>query len=69
MSWDDSGYDEDSMTVSCRHCGAEIYEDAVVCPVCNEYPSTVGRSSAPLWFVITALVLLAALVLTLVFRV
>lgn len=29
--------DGDDYTRPCPHCGAEIYDDADYCPVCNQY--------------------------------
>ena len=37
---DDDEYpdeDEVTLTVPCPACGAEVYEDAVRCPVCGDY--------------------------------
>ena len=59
--------DESSETVPCSECGAEIYEDAVRCPVCEAYvthPSSVW-SGRPLWWI--ALGLLGILAVIVVF--
>jgi len=53
---DDFEDDSPSETTTCPSCGAEVYEDAVVCPVCNEYVthrSFVFRGR-PLWYVLLA---------------
>ena len=44
--------DEATLTIECGTCGADVYEDAVVCPVCNEYVSHGGSAfrGRPLWF-------------------
>lgn len=36
-SWDDDADDEQSTTTDCVKCGCEIYDDAVMCPLCGEY--------------------------------
>ncbi|MDZ7618994.1 MAG: zinc ribbon domain-containing protein [Patescibacteria group bacterium] len=46
---------EDSDTATCPHCGAEVYEDAVQCPVCGNY---ITFSSGPLTGWPTGLLLL-----------
>ncbi len=67
-SWDDSTddlhdyeypdadpYDEDSTdTVTCPECGADVYEDADVCPVCGEFliPDTRPWSGKPTWWIV-----------------
>ena len=43
--------DDDSETVACPACGADVYEDSERCPACGEYitPNTsplAGRSAA-----------------------
>ena len=30
---------DDAELIACPHCGAEIYEDSVQCPICSEYVS------------------------------
>ncbi len=34
---DEPADDEFTDTVVCRHCGADVYEDADQCPVCGTY--------------------------------
>lgn len=60
--WDDDEFceddDDDSVElIACPHCSAEIYEDAVRCPVCGEYiiKSTSPMAGRPLWFVLLGL--------------
>ena len=78
-TWDPDGeelpfeedFDEDdaSETVECTLCGADVYEDALQCPICGEYvsrPSSRPFSSRPvLFYVAVTLTGLAALVLAL----
>ena len=52
---DYAGYDDDeSETIPCSECGAEIHEDAVQCPVCGHYVtrSTSPWDDKPVWWVI-----------------
>lgn len=46
--WDDVSSERDAEVdwISCPHCGAEIYEEAVECPVCQQY---VTRETRPAW--------------------
>ena len=45
MNWEDSDYDsfendeldDETDTVSCSHCGRDVYEDAIQCPHCENY--------------------------------
>lgn len=58
--WDapDDAFDDDlNQTVPCRQCGAEIYEDAVQCPVCGWYVTadTSPWSGRPAWWVVLGL--------------
>lgn len=69
FEWDESSdfddADDESDTVPCGACGAEVYEDALQCPICNEYLST-GRTRRPMWFyVAVAITGLAALIVAL----
>jgi hypothetical protein len=51
-------YDDDQTeTAPCPNCGAEIYEDAVACPVCGTYVTT-GSSiwtGRPAWWILLGL--------------
>lgn len=62
---DDEPYEadgDDGSTGPCPYCGADIYDDAVRCPVCERYLSDEERTTTnqSTWVVITALLLLAA---------
>jgi len=59
--------DEQSETVRCRGCGAEIYEDAVQCPACGDYVTADTRvwSGRPAWWIVLGLVGILAAVLAL----
>lgn len=61
---DDDEGDELAETVECPNCRREVYEFAEQCPRCGAYLSRedAPRSNHPRWIVITAVVLLAALV-------
>lgn len=57
--WDETEeeFDHESATVPCSHCGGEIFEDAIRCPICGEYITTDTRvwSGKPLWYILLAL--------------
>ena len=59
-SWDDDrGWDDDdeeSDVIECPACGAEIYEDAPQCPVCENYVVRESQSFSgkPVWYVALA---------------
>jgi hypothetical protein len=65
---EDDSDDGSSETVACPECGAEVYEDAVQCPVCGNYIMHQAGiwSGRPAWWIILALlgVLATVLVLT-----
>ena len=65
---DEDDFDDDStLTMPCSQCGAEIYEDAVRCPVCGGYvtSNTSIWSGRPTWWILMGLVGILALVLAL----
>lgn len=71
--WDDEEFPddpEDSGTIDCPSCGAEIYEEAPQCPVCGEY---VVRGSSGIWqgkspaYIVLAALGIAAVILSLIF--
>lgn len=50
--WTDDS-DDVADTLPCPNCGAQIYEDTEVCPVCGEYIShgSSAWSDKPAWWV------------------
>ena len=68
---DDEYLDEDSdeanCTVSCPECGAEVYEDAVRCPVCGNYITHHGHiwSGRPSWWILLGLLGIISAILVL----
>ena len=66
--FDDEFDDDSSLTVACPECGAEIYEDAVQCPVCGTYVTHgAGRawSGRPTWWIAVGLLGVLATILAL----
>ena len=61
-AWDDD--DDESAVSECPKCGADIYEDAVRCPLCGEYltRSTSAWSSKPLWWRLLGIAGIVALI-------
>lgn len=57
--------DDDTATVTCAACGAEIYEDAPQCPVCGEYV-TASRGThwegRPVWWIALGLLGIIAVI-------
>ena len=49
--------DDATATAVCPNCGAEIYEDAEYCPVCESYvtPDAGASSRRPLWWLLLGL--------------
>lgn len=74
---DDVDYDDGSdvddeyetETVTCSHCGAEVYEEAVACPVCGEYVgvNTHPFSDRPQWWITLGVLGVIATILSLMF--
>ncbi|MHB1037117.1 MAG: zinc-ribbon domain-containing protein [Pirellulales bacterium] len=66
----DDAFDEDDTTDTraCPQCGAEVYEDAVECPVCGSYItfSTHAWSGRPGWWIALGIAGIIALILVLV---
>lgn len=59
--WDDDhgDWDDDvSETITCKHCGRDVYEDAPQCPGCGAYVtrSTSPFAGKPTWYVVLAVV-------------
>ncbi len=57
-TWDE----EDTDTVTCPACGADIYEDSEQCPVCGQYilSQTSAWQGKPLWWIVLGLLGIAA---------
>ncbi|GAB4145916.1 MAG: hypothetical protein Tsb009_18310 [Planctomycetaceae bacterium] len=63
--WQDNENDE-TPTVTCSNCGADVYEDADSCPRCGEFLVAAHSPLAgkPAWFVAIGIVgILAVLIL------
>jgi len=57
---------DDTATIECPHCGAEIYEDAQRCPHCGQYVFSdadldLPAHRSPSWAYVLLLAALAAL--------
>jgi len=76
--WDDEefedDYDEEDFGdepygwYECPLCGAEVYDDANLCPTCDEYmvPKLVTRSELkPIWYIFLGMAGILAVLLTL----
>jgi len=76
--WDDEefedDYDEEDFDdepygwYECPLCGAEVYDDANLCPTCDEYmvPKLVTRSELkPIWYIFLGMAGILAVLLTL----
>lgn len=60
MSWEEDFEEEDfpdehdeTFSIPCSNCGAEVYEDCEMCPQCGEYiiRSTSPWEGRPQWYV------------------
>ena len=60
-------FDDETETAPCPQCGAEIYEDAVACPVCGSYvtPGTSAWAGRPAWWIVLGVLGTVAAVLVL----
>ncbi|QDT96314.1 zinc ribbon domain-containing protein [Gimesia aquarii] len=70
--YEDAGTDSDEFetaTVPCSNCGADVYEEAVACPVCGEYVgvNTHPFSDRPQWWITLGVVGGIATILCLIF--
>ncbi len=69
VDYGDDDDDGESLTISCPECGAEVYEDAVRCPVCDNYIVAGGHGSLwagrPAWWIILGMAGIIAVVLLL----
>lgn len=65
--WEVDSYDDESLTVPCPGCGADVYEDAEQCPVCGDY--VIHRHSAtagmPAWMLILGILGVLAVIISL----
>jgi hypothetical protein len=54
---EDESDDDATATLICPHCGAEVYEDAEYCPVCDNFisPRANAISNRPLWWILLGL--------------
>ena len=62
---DDQSDDDSTDMVTCPQCGAEIYADAVRCPVCENYVThgSHALSDRPLWWILLGLAGIVAVLL------
>jgi predicted nucleic acid-binding Zn ribbon protein len=61
----DDADDEKTCTQECPMCGADVYEDAVQCPLCGEYMVARGRRAwegRPLWWIVLGLLGIMAVI-------
>ncbi len=60
--------DDDTDTYACPHCGAEVYDNAVQCPVCGDYITASESPLAgwPVWWLALGVAGVVAAVLVLV---
>jgi len=65
---DEDDGDEYAETIRCPHCKREVYEGAEQCPKCGEYltDEESPRTGHPRWVIVTAVVMLAAFLYSLV---
>ena len=65
---DDDFDDDPAAWYVCPVCGAEVYDDANVCPACDEYitPKLVSRSDLrPMWYIFLGMAGMIAVLLVL----
>ncbi|QDU55486.1 zinc-ribbon domain-containing protein [Aeoliella mucimassa] len=71
--WDDSEYPDEYESsdsfdlVPCPHCGADIVDEAVRCPICGEYVSfsTSPWQGKPWWWIVVSLLGVGATIVAL----
>lgn len=56
----DESDDDETATLSCPACDAEVYEDADVCPSCGASMTPVARRSGGAWAIAIVVLLVAA---------
>jgi len=57
--------DDSTDTMACPRCGAEVYEDAVRCPVCGDYIGHSGGTAwtgRPFWWILLGVLGILALI-------
>ena len=62
---DEDDFDDDSsLTLPCPQCGTEVYEDALRCPVCENYIThdTNVFSGRPAWWIVLGLLGILAVI-------
>jgi len=65
---DDYNDDSPDAWYECPLCGAEVYDEADLCPACDQYmtPQLVTRSDKrPMWYIILGMAGILAVLLTL----
>lgn len=64
---DPVGEDDETVLIDCPRCGAEIYEDAVQCPICGEYVTRGSQAwtGRPNWWIALGLLGIIAVIVTL----
>lgn len=74
--WDGDYDDEENLsdefetsTIACSNCGADVYEEAVSCPLCGEYVGvkTHPFHDRPQWWISLGIVGILATILCLIF--
>ena len=61
----DAEDDPDAMTVPCPHCGADVFDEADVCPRCGNFilHEDQRNKHRPVWLMIAVIVCLAIVLL------
>jgi hypothetical protein len=54
-------HDDELPTVTCPHCRADVIEDAITCPVCNEYMDAPGQGLGTFGLIMMGLAMACAL--------
>ena len=74
-AWDDeiddwADDDDETCTIACSECGADVYEDAVRCPECGFYlsPAHGAMAGRPTWWYWVGAAVLVAIVFAFVLR-
>ena len=61
--------DDETPTASCPECGAEVYEDALRCPVCGDYITPTSGdhlwTGRPLWWIVLGILGIVATIVVL----